>query len=156
MLIHKTSLWKVILIAGLVAGTLDITAACVQAYLVNNTTPETILRYIASAVLGKDAFKGGMGVAALGLLFHYMIATALAAFFVMLYLNIRWIRKHVVLSGLLYGILAWVLTARLLVPLTRIHVGPIVWEKAIIAILILMFMIGLPIALITRKYLSRR
>ena len=42
--------------ATAVAGSLDICAAFIQAYLVKGSTPDIILKYIASGLFGKDAF----------------------------------------------------------------------------------------------------
>ncbi len=149
----RTNLLKVILLAGLLAGTLDIIAACTQAYINNhNVTPEKVFRYIASAVFGKKAGTGGMEMAAWGLLFHYIIATGWAAIFVIAYQQIKFLSRNIVLSGLGYGIVVWILMNRLIVPLSLIKQPAFVWNKAIVAMLILMFFIGLPIALVTKRY----
>ena len=146
----KTNPLKVILIAGLVAGTLDITAASIQFYINTGHGPEPVFRYIASAAFGKG--KTGWEMVAWGILFHYLIATLFAAFFVFLYWQWKWLSKNIIVAGLLYGLFAWVIMNRVVVPLSRIPDIPFNWKKAIIAALILMFMIGLPIALITKKY----
>ena len=73
---------KVILVAGLVAGTLDILAAFVQTYINTRKGPDIVLKYIASGVFGrKEAFGGGDSMIIWGLLFHFIIAMAFAAFF---------------------------------------------------------------------------
>ena len=147
---------RVILIAGLVAGTLDIIAACTQAYLKRGTPPGTVLKYIASAVFGKDAYSGGMIMSAWGLFFHYLISLGLAAFFVFLYQRWTLLSKNIVLSGLLYGIFAWVVTTRFIIPVfSTLKQQPFVLKNAIVPIVILMLFIGLPIALIIKKYYSR-
>ena len=47
------SLLKAILIAGLIAGTLDI-AAAITNYMINGgNKPESVLKYIASGLVGK-------------------------------------------------------------------------------------------------------
>jgi uncharacterized membrane protein YagU involved in acid resistance len=149
----KTSLLKVILIAGLLAGTLDIIAACVNAYINNpRSTPDKVLQFIASAVFGKKAFAGGNTMAAWGLLFHYIIATGWAVIFIIAYQKMKFLSRNIVLSGLGYGVIVWVLMTRVIVPLTMIKQPPFTWDKAIVAMLILMFFIGLPIALVTKKY----
>lgn len=147
---------KVILVAGLVAGTLDIIAACTQAYFKRGVVPDRVLQYIASAVFGKDAYSGGMAMSAWGLFFHYLIAFGLAAFFVFLYLRWPLISKNIVVTGLLYGIFAWVVTTRFIIPVfSTLKPSPFVLRNAIEAMVILMLFIGLPIALITKKYYPR-
>ena len=51
----KRSFFASALTAGLVAGILDITAACIHAYLRNGTTPEQVLRGIAGGAFGKES-----------------------------------------------------------------------------------------------------
>jgi len=63
-----------ILLAWLLAGTLDITAAFVYYVGSSATGAERLLQGIASGVLGAAAFTGGAATAVLGLLLHYLIA----------------------------------------------------------------------------------
>lgn len=141
-----------ILLTGLTAGFLDITAACTQYYIKTGKGPGGVLRYVASGVFGKKAFAGGTGMAAWGLLFHFIIAFGLTIFFFWLYPKIRWLGKNIILGGLLYGIFAWLVTNLLIVPLSRVPPVPFVLSRAIIAALILMACIGLPISLMTNKH----
>src|SRR5213594_3096116 len=67
-----------ILWAGLVSGTLDITAALIV-YARFGAFSVRLLQGIASGLLGKDAFQGGLATAFLGLLCHFFIATSAAA-----------------------------------------------------------------------------
>ena len=55
---------RAILWAGLIAGTLDITDALVF-YGLRGVPPVRLLQNIASGLLGRDAFQGGVGTAAL-------------------------------------------------------------------------------------------
>jgi hypothetical protein len=65
----------------LLAGTLDIVAACIRAYTANGVTPDRVLQYIAAGVFGKSAYTGGYGMMAWGLFFHFIIASACVACF---------------------------------------------------------------------------
>ena len=49
-----------IVLTGFIAGTLDITAACIQYYIRTGKGPANVLRYVASGVFGKEAFTGGV------------------------------------------------------------------------------------------------
>lgn len=154
---QRRSVLTTILVAGLVAGTLDIAAAFLHAYLERKTQPETVLKYVAGGVFGlPKSMSGGTDMAVYGLLFHYLIATIFAAIFVFLYLSISVIRRHIVVSGLLYGFIVWLIMTRLVVPNSSIHskVKPLTFDKnMIIASLIIMFCVGLPIALVTQRRL---
>jgi hypothetical protein len=156
---QRRSVLTTILVAGLVAGTLDIAAACIHAYLERGTQPERVLKYVAGGFFGlPKSMAGGTDIAIYGLLFHYLIATLFAAFFAVLYLSIRAIRRNIVVAGLLYGIVVWLIMSRIVVPMSKINSNkPITFDKnTIISIVILMFCIGLPIALITHNRLKSR
>lgn len=159
---------KTILVAGFVAGTLDIVAACINRYMVAKATPEQVLKYIAGGVFTPAKTRdAGFEMVAAGLLFHYIIAFALTAFFVFLYVKWRALSKLPVLIpfGIFYGLFAWIITTKVIIPYISVLPKPKVafdwgnidhWKQAHVAILILIFCIGLPIALITHAYLRRR
>jgi len=141
-----------IILTGLVAGLLDITAACTQYYINTGKGPGNVLRYVASGVFGKKAFAGGITMAAWGLLFHFIIAFGLTSFFFWLYPKISWLGKNKMEAGLLYGVFAWLVTNLVIVPLSHAQSPPFVMAKAAVAMLILMFCIGLPISLMANKH----
>ncbi len=143
---------QAILLTGLVAGTLDIIAACIQFYSKTGKGPGPVLRYIASGVFGKKAYAGGTPMAAWGLLFHYLIAFGLTIFFFWLYPRISWIGKNKILAGIFYGIFAWAITTQVIVRLSAIQAGPVVFPKIWLPILILIFCIGLPVSLMANKH----
>lgn len=154
----KPSIPKIILIAGLVAGTLDIIAACTSAYLRNSAvTPEIVLQFVASGVFGNEAFRGGSTMAAYGLLFHYIIAFAFVTVFVLLATRWKFLTQEFIISGILLGLLAWAVMKYIIVPLSHVNppANPPTFDREVIAALILIFMIGLPTAAITRYYFRR-
>ena len=148
-------MWKQILMATLLAGSLDITAACIQAYVTNGTTPDIILKYIASGVLGKDAFAGSYGVMIMGLLFHYFIAFACTFVFFLLYPKIKFLHGSIILNSLLIALVAWTITTRLIIPISKIQPGAFNIKKAFMAVAILFICIGLPISISAKKYYSQ-
>jgi uncharacterized membrane protein YagU involved in acid resistance len=146
---------KVVLIAGLVAGTLDIIAACLLFYIDTGKNPEIVLKYIASGVFGRQkAYNSGDIMNLWGLLFHYIIATGFAAVFVWLYLKVNFISKNVIISGLIYGLIVWLIMNRVVVPLSHVAQQPFKWSGALKSMLVLMLMVGLPIALVTKKLIK--
>ena len=68
-----------ILLGGLIAGTLDISYACIFSYIRRGASPVRVLQSVASGALGRISFDGGARTAALGLVFHFLIATIAAA-----------------------------------------------------------------------------
>ncbi len=72
---------RTILLAGLIAGSLDITAAFIV-YAPSAPGSIRLLQYIASGLIGKAALDGGLATALLGLVCHFFIATSWAALYV--------------------------------------------------------------------------
>ncbi|MEO8172107.1 MAG: hypothetical protein ABI581_03455 [Sediminibacterium sp.] len=143
---------KTILTAWLVAGTLDILAAFTQFYIKTGKNPAIVLKYVARGVFGQDAMQGGVGMMAWGLLFHYLIALGCTLAFFFLYPNVKIMRANKWATAFVFGLLTWVITTRVIVPLSRITQGPFNLSSAIQAMLILVFMIGIPLTLIIGKY----
>lgn len=145
---------KAILIAGLVAGTLDLAAACVSAWLRAGTSPVRVAQFIASGILGQAAFTGGAAAAVLGVVCHFIIATGAAAVFYFASRKLRFLVKWPIPMGLLYGIPVYLFTTLVVVPLSRVtppRVAPPLSAR-ITAALIIMFFVGLPIALVVRRF----
>jgi hypothetical protein len=69
-----------IVVAGLVSGAVDILAAFAS-YTAQGATVQGILKYIASGLLGPAAMQGGVEIAWVGLLCHFLLATAMAAIY---------------------------------------------------------------------------
>jgi len=141
-----------ILFAGLTAGVLDISAAFLSAYIINNATPDRVLRFVASGVFGKEALSGGTAIALWGLLFHFMIATIFAAFFYLIYPMLKVNSKNVIFIGLVYGIFVWMVMNLIVVKLSNVPPQPFKLVGALRGAIILMLCIGLPIALITHRF----
>jgi hypothetical protein len=143
---------KTILRTALIAGTLDIAAACIHSYIMNGTMPSVVLKYIASGVFGNAAYSGAVGMIAFGLLVHYFIALACTASFFWLYPKWPFLWKSIVLNSILIGLVAWVVTTRIIIPLSRVQQGSFDLSRAFVAICILIVCIGFPIAYTSRKH----
>jgi len=147
-----------IFLSGLIAGTLDILAAVIiYAVVLEKTTAIKILQSIASGVFKKEAYTGGPIMAWYGLGLHYLIAFIFAWFYFIIYPYLPFLKKNVILSGILYGIFVWIIMNLIVLPI----VFPLLPEKhfdfpLLLSILILIVCIGPPIASITRKYYSFR
>ena len=99
-----------ILLGGLVAGALDIIYAfIVYGPLSYGLTPERVLQSVAAGWIGRDASRaGGMETALLGLGTHFMIATVMAAVYVLAAPNVRALTKRPLLWGFAYGLVLYV------------------------------------------------
>ncbi|GAB2955958.1 hypothetical protein GCM10027048_22550 [Hymenobacter coalescens] len=143
--------------AGLLAGTLDISAAVlVFAGLLHKASALQVLQSVASGLLGPAAYRGGMGTALLGLGLHYLIATAWAALYAATARAVPALRQHWVLCGVLYGAVVWSVMNLVVVPLSRARPAPLTFSGVLINFGILVLMVGLPIAAVTaRRYGAR-
>ncbi|MCW3088794.1 MAG: hypothetical protein JWQ78_2180 [Sediminibacterium sp.] len=153
----KTGATRTILLAGLIAGTLDILTAFVHYYILTGKNPVKILNYIASGVFGREAaYGGGTGMALLGLLFHYVIAFAFTVFFFWLYPRWNALAKNKWLTAIGYGLFVWAVMNLLVLPfLTRIPGAPFNFSKAAVAAAILICMIGVPVSLMANAYYKK-
>jgi hypothetical protein len=145
-----------ILIGGVIAGVLDITYAFVFSYLRSGRTPAFVLQSVASGALGRDAYQGGAKTAALGLGFHFLIAIAAAAIYVLASRVLPFMTTHPIVSGTIYAlcVYAFMNCVVLRVSAIRATTWPWSYPKSVLlgGLLIHVFGIGLPIALVNRHY----
>ena len=144
--------WQAILVAGLVAGVLDITYASVSS-LVRGSTPARMLRGIASGLLGRAASDGGVPAALLGLACHFTIAMGAATVFVLASRRLRVLAERPILCGALYGLAVFYFMHLIVLPLSRIpwtvSLTPNYLASGFAAHI---FCVGLPIAFVARRF----
>ena len=137
---------------GLIAGTLDICAAFLYAWLRARVGPIRVLHSVASGLLGPDAFQGGGKTAVLGLALHFLIATTATAVFYLASRRLLLLIERPVVFGLLYGVVVYLFMNFVVLPLSAIGLRPSPLWARLINMLIIMFCVGLPIALIVRRF----
>ena len=140
-----------ILAAGLLCGTMDITAAFIT-WMPRGVSPTSILQGIASGLLGPSAFQGGIATSALGLFLHYFIAFSWATIFYLASRALPMLIKRAILFGILYGVTVYLVMYWVVMPLSRFHRGHFSWFNTAIAIITHIVCVGLPIALMVRRY----
>ena len=146
------SLLKAILLGGCTAAVLDILDPIIFFYFRNGVAPIRIPQSIASGLLGRPAFSGGINTALLGLALHLFIALVWATGFVLAARAMPFLHQHPIRSGLLYGALIYIIMNYLVLP--HSHAAPShpptpVLINGILAILLL---VGLPISLCNRLF----
>jgi hypothetical protein len=148
---------KTILLAGFLTGLLDATAAMVHSYFWNDVTPDRVWKYVASGAIGRSAFTGGGGIVVLGLFFHFLIAFIFTVTFFFLYPVIRPYAPHIIITGILWGIVVWLTMHFIVTPLSSVPPRrPFDLVRALPQIGIHMFLVGLPMALVIHRYYSTR
>jgi len=103
-----------IAVGGLVAGTLDIFVAA----LINTVPPGTILQAIASGVLGKASYQGGLGSMALGLALQWLMSLIIAKIYILAGVQLPTLFRRPVVMGALYGVGVFVVMNFVVLPLS--------------------------------------
>lgn len=139
--------------AGLIAGILDISSAFILGYP-KGVGPTRVLQGVAAGLVGREsAISGGLATAGLGLALHFFIAFVVAAVFYVASRKLVFLTRHAVISGLLYGVIIYGFMYWIVMPLAYPVVHPSL-SRDLTAVCVHMFLIGLPIALIVRRYSS--
>jgi hypothetical protein len=145
--------FKTIFWGGLIAGTLDITGACVVSWLRAGVMPVRILQSVASGLLGGEAYTGGAKTAVLGLALHFLIATIWTIVFYLASRRLRFLLAQPIVWGLVYGIVVYAFMNFVVLPMSQFpQRTPPTLTGRLIGLVIIMFCIGLPIALIVRRF----
>jgi hypothetical protein len=145
---------RIILLGGLIAGACDLTGAIVVSWLRAGVSPVRVMQSIAAGLLGAASYDGGARTAVLGVALHFMIATIWTAVFYFASRSLRFLIERPVPMGLLYGVVVYLFMNFVVLPLSAFPMRPVTLTGRLIGMLIIMFCIGLPIALIVRR--SRR
>jgi len=141
---------KAIGFAGLIAGILDLTAACVTNYHLN---PKIIFQSIAAGIYGKASYEGGAKTAIIGVFLHFVIAFGAAIVFYLASRKIRFLVDQPTISGIIYGILVYWFMQLVILPLSNF---PSKFNFALVSVIVGLIVhilcIGLPIAFIVRRF----
>lgn len=154
------SVRRPIIVATLVAGTLDILSAFVFAGMAGASVGQ-VLRYVASGPFGDSVREGGTGWAAAGLGVHFAIMFAMAAAYMLIAPRLPALLRRPIPAGLAYGLLLWGIMYYLVKPLRWPSAGlPHEAADPLWSIGNQLFshciLVGVPIALVAARYLRRR
>ncbi len=139
---------RLLALGGLVVGVLDILDAFVF-FGLRGIPLIAIPQSIASGLLGRAAYRGGVPTAALGLLLHFGISFTIVSVY---YAASRWLpalARQPLVFGPLYGLVVYGVMNYVVIPLSAAVVGSGPKPAAVIAngLLIHMIGVGLPAAL---------
>ena len=136
----KTSIY-----AGVVAGTIDIGAACT----INQVGPVPILRFIASGLLGTP-LPHEPWVYCLGMVLQWLMSIIIAAIFVSAAAKIPALLRRWVAAGIAYGVVVYFVMTFVVVPLSRAKSGHVTWTS-FAENLLAMIVFGLIVAYIAQR-----
>ena len=133
-------------VGGLTAGALDLTQAMI---LFGPKIPLSI----AGGLLGRQAFRGGVGTYVLGVCLHFFIACSAAAVYYAASRTLGFLKEHPLVCGLFYGAAVEEVMSLVVLPLSALHaVGPFKLYDLILGLLVHMVVVGLPISFSVRRF----
>lgn len=151
----QQSLLKPVAVATLIAGTLDILGAFFFASRAG-VGPVGVLHFVASGPLG-DLQNPDAAHAVFGLLVHYGIMTCMVAAYMLAATGLTFLARHPLVAGPSYGLLLWLIMYGIVRPARwpqlSLPTDPVKFADQWFCHLVL---VGLPIALVARRYLGAR
>jgi hypothetical protein len=149
----RHSIWKPIIVATLVCGTLDILLAVILT-LMRGREPAAMLRGVASGPFPQATDWGAAG-SVLGLAVHYTLMAIMVSVFLLVARNRSYLLDTPLRAGIAYGVITYVVMNLIVVPLRF----PAAWPPKPLGIATQLFahiiLVGLPTAYIARRYLRR-
>jgi hypothetical protein len=143
---EKRNALLAIAVGGLIAGTLDLTQACI---LFGWDIPLAI----AGGLLGPKAGHGGVGTYVLGVLLHFFIACSAAAIYYTASRKLVFLKEHPLVCGLFFGAAVEDVMRFIVLPLSALHArGPYQLHDLIQGLLVHMVVVGLPISYSVRRF----
>ena len=147
---EKSNAFRAIVFGGLLAGILDLTAACVSNYWVS---PIRIFQAIASGLLGAKSYEGGAWTASLGISLHFVIAFGATIVYYIASRKVKFLINQSIISGAIYGIAVFWFMQLVVLPLSAFQSkNRFELNQIIIGLIIHIFCIGLPIARVVSRY----
>lgn len=144
-----------IVFGGLAIGLGDFLFAVIFYGVILGVMQIRIFQSVASGLLGRASFDGGIKTYILGLFLHFVVATCIATVYFLLSSRLPVLIQHAVVSGLFYGMLAYVVMNYVVIPLSRARSGTFSWRIFLPAFIAHAFLVGLPVALIARRSAKR-
>lgn len=149
--LRRPRAFDTILYGGLAVGILDGLFALIFYGLILGVKPLRIFQSVASGVLGRASFEGGVRTFLLGILLHFVVATCIAAVYYGASLKLPVLIHRAVISGLVYGMIAYLGMNYVVIPLSAASSGRFSLRTFLPAFIGHAFLVGLPIALIARR-----
>ncbi len=141
-----------IFLGGLVVGILDALFAFTFYGLILGVKPLRIFQSVAAGLLGSEAFSGGVKTFLLGLLLHFVVASCIATVYYLASVKLPVLVHHSIVSGLIYGMIAYLGMKFVVTPLSAIGPRPMPRLSIFLTEIIgHAFLVGLPIALLARR-----
>ena len=141
-----------ILAAGLVSAALDLLFACVFYGIRNSVSPLRIFQSIGTGWFGRASFEMGWTSGATGFFSHFAILIVAAGLFFAAARRLPILTRQAFWAGIAYGAAIYVVMNYVVVPLSAAPHGNRALDATIGELCSHLFLVGLPIAYIVRRY----
>ena len=127
---NVTAVSSRLLRAGVLTGISDGLFSSILVTVFYGSTLVRLWQGVASTLLGRSAFEGGMPVALLGLLMHFCVAFTWSALFVFIVMRLGWVQRLVaspygiIKVAALYGPFVWLVMSLVVIPIFVGHWPP--------------------------------
>jgi hypothetical protein len=142
---------KTILCGGLTVGVLDCLAATINAGR-KGVSFGQVWQFVAAGLLGRESYNYGWNSVILGLLIHFFIAFSVVTVYYLASRRFTVLVRQAILCGALYGVAVYFFMGWLVAPLSAAPRIPFSWSAMLTGIFIHIFCVGLPTALIVRRF----
>jgi hypothetical protein len=143
--------YRATLSAGLTCGVLDgLSATLVNAFF--GGTPLRLFQGIASGLLGRSAFQGGVGTALLGVGLHFVVALGAATTYYLASRRLPIMLDRALLCGVISGAMVHVFMTFVVIPLSAIGSRPFVLRTFAAFLFVSMIVVGPSISLTLRRF----
>jgi hypothetical protein len=130
------------LTGGIIAGTIDIGAAC----LISGRSVPHVLDAIAGGLLAEEAFAGGARTAFLGGILQELMGILIAAVFAGAAQVLPPLRRRWIMAGVAYGVVIFFVMNYVVVPLSAWHAVPHFTAGKLVGNLLAMLFFGVIVA----------
>ena len=149
----RNSLLRSIVLGGLTVGIADaIVYHWIILSVIEGNPLLSVYQYMASGALGNAAFEGGIGTALLGVFFHFVVAFAVAAVFILSANRIPLLRRYAIPGSLVYGFCVFIVMNMIVLPLSAAPpLPPPTMPQLIVMILDHVLVVGLLLGILVRR-----
>jgi hypothetical protein len=141
-------------LGGFLIGVFDLLFAFIFYGLILGVPPLRIFQSVAAGVLGRPtAIAGGVRTFMLGILLHFVVATCIATVYFLATQFLPFLVHHPVISGLIYGVVAYFGMKYIVLPLSAIGQRGTLPRLPILLTEVIghALLVGLPVALLARR-----
>lgn len=142
-----------ILYGGLAVGVLDGLAAVILT-VVYGRSPSRMFQSIASGLIGRNSYEGGLATVLLGVSLHFLIAFIWATIYYGASLKLPALIQRALIYGPIYGVVVYFAMQMIVLPLSAIQKPAFSFApplQMLQGIIVHILCVGLPIALLARR-----